>query len=274
MRTVVLVVCFWCFPIGLVFGQGGEAKPAFEVASVKRAAAHDSNAAGMMRGGPGTEDPGRITYVNAPLRLILAMAYGFLKDYQLEGPDWMGTERYDVAANVPLGATSEQSNQMLQNLLTERFRMVIHHETREFEGYRLVLGKNGSKLKQTELGRAATPIPEGFPSLPAGTTSGIGVGGGNGTYLLTARQRSLSYLLQLLSAQLRGASVDDETGLTGIYDYNLGFVPARFLETEHDSRFPDIRTAVEEQLGLKLVEAKVMLDVVVIDKASKEPLDN
>lgn len=273
MLTMVFAV-FYLASLGcLAFGQApAGAKPSFEVASVKRSTQANADQ-GMVRGGPGTDDPGRITYVNAPLRLILTMANG-INNYQLEGPAWIDTERYDIAANVPPGATKEQCNQMLQNLLVERFRMAVHHETRKFEGYRLVIGKNGAKLKEAPLGSPASPVPEGYPPLPPGRTSGLGVAGGNGTYLLTARQRSLSFLVQMLGVQLH-ADVDDQTGLTGTYDYNLGFVPPILAKTAGtDGPYPDIFTAVEQQLGLKLVDGKVPLDVLVIDQASKDPVEN
>ena len=148
--------------------------------------------------------------------------------------------------------------------------MTVHHETSKSEGYRLTLGKNGSKLKESKPGSPPTPVLEGYPALDPGQTSGLKVGGGDGIFLLTARQQSLSFLDQMLGAQLQ-ATIDDQTGLTGTYDYNLEFVPARFRETKEG---PDLITAVEEQLGLKLVEGTVTLDVVVVDSASKEPLEN
>jgi uncharacterized protein (TIGR03435 family) len=267
-------MCCVASPGGVGFGQDAGARPAFEAASVKRSVARDGNAAGVIRGGPGTEDPGRITYLNAPLRLMLTLAYGFQGNDELESPGWMSTERYDLAANVPLGATREQCNQMLEDLLIERFGIKLHHETRAFDGYRLAQVKNGSKLREVSASVAPAAIPDGFPPLRPGDVSGIEVGAGDGTYRLTVRHKSISFLLQLLSAQLKGATIDDQTGLTGIYDYNLGFVPARFLDPDQPGRFPDIRTAVEEQLGLKLVEEKRALDVVVIDKANPEPSAN
>lgn len=272
MQTLVIVCCISGSLGGLAFGQAAGAKPAFEVASIKRSAPAD-RARGMMRGGPGTDDPGRITYINAPLRLILLMAYRLRND-QLEGPAWIDSERYDIAANVPAGATKQQCDEMLQSLLAERLHIVAHHETRKFDGYRLVIGKNGSKLKAAPLGSPPTPIPEGYPPLRPGVTSGIGVAGGNGTYLLTARQRSLGFLVQMLGVQL-GANVDDQTGLTGTYDYNLGFVPQRFLAAgAADGPYPDIFTAVDQQLGLELVNGKTPLDVLVIDQASKDPVQD
>jgi len=267
---MLFVTCSYLFSSGIGFGQAGGAEPAFEVASVKRSTVAAS-AQGMMRGGPGTEDPGRLTYVNVPLRLALARAYGLSMMDQLEAPDWMVAERFDIAAVIPPGTTKEQFNRMLQNLLVERFRITVHHETRKSAGYRLTLGKNGSKVKESKPGSPPMPVLEGYPPLEPGQTSGLKVGGGNGTFLLTARQQTLSFLDQMLGAQLQ-ATIDDQTGLTGRYDYNLGFVPERFRETNKEG--PDLITAVEEQLGLKLVEGTVALDVVVVDEASKEPLEN
>jgi uncharacterized protein (TIGR03435 family) len=271
MRRMALVICFWFSPGGLAFGQGEGAKPAFEVASVKRAAPAPPST-GMVRGGPGTDDPGQITYLNTPLRLALMRAYGLASLNQLEGPDWLG-DRYDIAAKIPPGTTKDQFQKMLQNLLTERFQVTAHHEIRKSDGYRLIVGKNGSKLKESKPGDAPTPIPDGFPPLAAGQTVGINIAGDDGTFRLTARQQTLTYLDGMLGVQLQ-ATIVDQTGLTDRYDFNLGFVPARFLDPDHPGRFPDVRTAVEEQLGLKLVAGTVALDVVVIDKGSKEPLDN
>src|SRR5690348_11913722 len=92
------------------------------------------------------EDPGRITYTNVPLRRALLSAYD-LKNYQLSGPDWLNTLRYDIAANVPARATKEQVRSMLQNLLVSRFQMSMRRETRELPIYTMVVAKNGPKIK-------------------------------------------------------------------------------------------------------------------------------
>ncbi len=95
----------------------------FEVASVKPSAPVPPTGGvyfGPARGGPGTPDPGLITWTYTSLRNLLMTAYD-VKTYQVSGPDWLMTERYDIVARVPAGATKEQVNVMWQNLLAERF---------------------------------------------------------------------------------------------------------------------------------------------------------
>ena len=79
------------------------------------------------RGGPGTPDPGRYTTSNMTLKGLLVSAYD-VKAYQITGPAWIETERYDIVAKVPAGATKEQFRVMLQNLLAERFKIELHRE--------------------------------------------------------------------------------------------------------------------------------------------------
>ena len=78
---------------------------------------------------------------------VLTIAYD-VKDYQINGPGWLGTERYDILVKVPADTTSEQVNIMWQNLLAERFGLMLHHAPKEFQVEELVVGKNGAKLKQ------------------------------------------------------------------------------------------------------------------------------
>src|SRR5437016_6586014 len=96
----------------------GQALPSFEVASVKQSAPGEQGRF-MMRMG---SDPGMVNYSGVTLKMLLARAYG-VKDYQVVGPDWLNSERYDVNAKVPAGTPSEQVPLMLQGLLAERFKM-------------------------------------------------------------------------------------------------------------------------------------------------------
>ena len=85
-----------------------------------------------------------------------------MKTYQVNGPAWLNTERYDIVARVPAGATKEQVNVMWQKLLSERFDVVLHHEFREFQVEELIGDKGGSKLKETAWDRDS-PLPPGPP---------------------------------------------------------------------------------------------------------------
>ncbi len=270
MRTFHVVICCSFLFSGASFGQTSEAKLAFEAASVKKSA--DPSARGMMRGGPGSDDPSRIVFHNAPLTLVFTATSG-LRRNQISGPDWLDSEPFDIEARIPVGATKEQVGQMMQNLLVDRFKMAVHHETQRFDGYRLEVAKNGPKLKESSPGSAPVAAAPGFPPLSPGQTSGVATRGGE-KFQLTARQQSVKVLLDVLQAQL-GAQVENGTNLTGQYDYNVEFIPPRRqAQTDQDGFVPDIFTAMEEQLGLKLARANVALDVLVIDRAEKTPIEN
>src|ERR1017187_586637 len=156
----------------LVIGVGlGQTQ--FDVASVKPAAPIAGNTIRvMMRGGPGSSDPGQITYTNVSLKNVLMNAYG-VKDFQISGPGWLDSERYDIVAKVPRGATKEQSKVMMQNLLAERFKLALHREKKDLPMYALVVGKNGPKLTESvedpavaAAMREPTVGKDGFPVMP------------------------------------------------------------------------------------------------------------
>ena len=127
------------------------AKPEFEVASIKPSP-EPSGGGRMMRmggrGGPGSKDPTRYTAQNMTMMDLLIQAYK-VKRYQISGPEWLASAHFDINAKIPEGATKEEFGPMLQNLLAERFGLVVHHETRQMPVYDLVVfAKTGSKLKE------------------------------------------------------------------------------------------------------------------------------
>jgi uncharacterized protein (TIGR03435 family) len=132
MRTAIIAAGI-AFLAGSAFAQT-DAGLAFEVASVKPSPPVKPGERvyfGPARGGPGTPDPGQITWTYARFFDLLMTAYD-VKNYQISGPAWLENERYDVIARVPAGATKEQVRTMWQNLLAERFGLMLHHESREF----------------------------------------------------------------------------------------------------------------------------------------------
>ena len=246
-----------------------------------------------MRGGPGTDDTGRIIFTNVTLMSVLLRAYD-VKSYQVTykttGPGWLSSERYDITATIPPGATKEQFNRMLQRLLTDRFHLVLHHETKPLQGYELVSGKNAPKLKTStasgpdvEVTEAPKTDANGFPLLSApGLVMMEGVRGTAVVSFLTARAQPLSALVEWLSKEFR-LPVMDKTGLTGKFDFTLEFapqppgaLPPGSVETSPDTADesgPNLMTAVQ-RLGLKLEPRKIPVDVLIVDKADKIPSEN
>jgi uncharacterized protein (TIGR03435 family) len=215
---------------GAAFAQDTRPSPEFEVALVKLTAPPTGDGIFVgVRGGPGSQDATRITYVNESLRNLLTEAYG-VRDYQVFGPDWIDTQRYDIAAKVAEGATKDQVRVMLQTLLADRFKVVLHHETRDFPIFELTVAKSGSKLKPSSSappaaadGKVPNPIgSDGFPQLPTGATGMIGAMH-NGVNRLIAGKQTLETLAKVLENEV-GTRVVDRTGLTGTYDFNLDYV--------------------------------------------------
>jgi uncharacterized protein (TIGR03435 family) len=301
------------------WAQTAENSPAFEVASVKPAAPITGNMIRvMMRGGPGSNDPGQITYTNVTLKNVLMNAYG-VKGFQVSGPSWLDSERYDIVAKVPRGATKEQFIVMLQNLLAERFKLTLHREKKDLPMYALVVGKNGPKLKESVdeaapkgggpadgpaavMGKPAMDR-DGFPVLPpaaAGRTA-VSLALMNGNVRMTASKQPMSGLAEDLSRQL-DLPVVDMTGLTGKYDYTLSYAPEGGIGfrpppgigppppavpppgeggpgmpmagAPDGGSSPNLFTALQEQLGLKLEQRKGPVDLLVIDHLEKVPIEN
>lgn len=139
--------------------------PAFDAASVKPASAASGRAS--IRGGPGTADPGEITFTNSTLMSVLLRAYD-LQSFQVAGPGWLASERYGIMAKIPSGATADRFRLMLQNLLAERFHLALHHETRELQGFELVVARGGPKLKASaDAGADGSAQPEAPPKTDA-----------------------------------------------------------------------------------------------------------
>ena len=212
------------------------------------------------------------------VRFLLDEGFGGIDNEQVIGePAWSSTEGFDIEAKVApadvptLGKMAfEQRRTMFQSILADRFKLVVHHETRELPVYVLSVGKGGAKFKPSA------------PDDPAATPRRRGMMMSRGK--LTADDAQLSMLVTLLSRQL-GRTVIDKTGLAGNYDFALEWTPdegaagpgsgaaSEGAPAAPDQSGPSIFTALQEQLGLKLESTKGPVDVIVIDHIEK-PSEN
>jgi len=229
------------------------AQPAgFEAASLRA-----SKAPG--RRGAMTMDAKRLTYTNVSVRECIMSAWN-VKSYQVEGPDWLGSDRYDLAATSAAPVEEDALKGMLQALLLERFHMKVHREIRELPVYAMVVSKNGAKLKDAA-----------EPGRPAIRMNGGGV---------VFTSVTIDDLIELMSrahlAELDRPVVDD-TGLTGRYDLTINL-----FGTQEEMRSAlskgdfgsSIFTLIQEQAGLKLEPKKLPLQMVVVDEAERTPSEN
>jgi uncharacterized protein (TIGR03435 family) len=235
-----------------------------------------------MSGGPGTKTPDRINFENIGLVGIIGKAYD-VKYYQISGPSWFDSERYDIVANVPPGTTVEQFRVMLQDLLADRFHLKLHKETKEMSIYSLGIARNGPKLKK------AMPDP---PPDPNDAADGAPMAGGGkmakdadgypmaitstpaGSFARLANKEHMQWLVDMLAGQTRRPVVD-ATGLTEEYDFSLSWIPRPpDAPPAEDAIGPDIFTALQQQLGLKLEPKKGPIEVLIVDRAEKVPTAN
>jgi uncharacterized protein (TIGR03435 family) len=214
-----------------------------------------------------------------------------VKDFQISGPDWMNSTRFDVVAKLPANTTREQVPQMLQALLADRFKLTLHRDKKEMPVYVLVVGKNGPKLKESE--DQGAPPPGAGPGGP-GQRGMVQMGRGR----LTANRSTVSGFADVLSRQM-DRPVVDTTGIKGNYDITLEWTPderqrMNFMPggggpppgaEEHaapranapdspTSAGPTIFVAVQEQLGLKMEAKKNPVEILVIDHVEKVPTEN
>ena len=251
----------------------------FEAASIKPT---------MLSGGtfaPGfTTDGYRAAHVT--LQTMIVQAYG-VRQYQISGgPSWLISDYFDVEAKLDSSVADALKTlgpdqlklarqRMLQALLADRFALKVRNVTKEGSVYLLVVGKNGSKMQDAKPSAAhqlAGPDSGGITGVIA-----LDRGSGGGTKAM-ATSVNIPYLARYLSQVLR-RPVLDKTGLTGIYDFTLDFVPdvgATPVSTGSDDNTlpadPDgapIFTAIQQQLGLKLDPGKGPVETLVIDHVER-----
>ncbi len=185
-------------------------------------------------------------------------------------PGWAETEGYEIVAKLPQGgeANDVQIRTMLKNLMQSRFGLSFHTEKRELSVYTISIGKNGpagiKMVKNTTNGQRA-----GAQGLGRTTFSGV----------------TMADFAGQLQLRVLDRPVIDRTGLSDRYDFTLNWRPDEFQFPRASAAqrasaiaagadaLPDLFTAVQEQLGLKLDAAKALTDVLVIDKVSK-PSEN
>jgi uncharacterized protein (TIGR03435 family) len=220
------------------------APPAFEVASVKAPP-------------PGSMEKGmsmtrsEVRWRGFSLKEYIKTAYG-VKDYSLSAPSWLDTAVFNVDAKFPAGAALKDMPAMLQTLLAERFGLVVHHETQGVNGFTLVVDKKGPKIQPVEPG-----------SDPRGATFY--------KTKIVLKNGSLAQFADALSSHL-DRPVNDQTGLAGFYNLSVEWLA-------DDAPLADGPTAVTifaavEQLGLRLQSGKVPVEILVVDRMERAPIEN
>jgi uncharacterized protein (TIGR03435 family) len=295
---------------GAIFFGGGQAPPPppwdaphleFEVASVK------TNKSGPMMQMMRTV-PSEFRVTNVPLRLLVSLAYRLSSYQMVGGPSWMDSERFDIVAKAPAGATPDQTTLMIRGLLADRFKLKLRAETRDVPIYALVLaradGKLGPKLAkstddcekilaerraaaQAARARGAGPIPftpPGPNEKPVCTISMRPTPVTNGVPVLSFKGggQPMQTIVNQISSFLNKRVVD-KTGLTGLYDFELEFsmrgqmplttqAAGGATTTAPIDDGPTMFDAVRE-LGLKLESERGPVEHLVIDSVERPTED-
>jgi len=268
------------------------AQPAFEVASIKPS----NQTAGEVTAGVHI-DGSQARAAAMSFRDYIGMAYR-LRSYQIQGPDWMAEQRFDLAATLPAGSSTAQFSDMMQTLLAERFNLKLHHEKKEFPVYVLEVAKTPLKLQASKPDPNADAADKSVANVTgSGSAQGVSVNLGQGSSYTFANNRFEATKLTMMQfagnlERFVDRPIVDMTGLDGRYDFGLDV-------TEEDYRLMLIRAGVNsgvvlppaalrlletgspvslfdalQKLGLKLDARKAPLDVVVVDEARKTPTDN
>ena len=280
MRNAILLLLL---AAGAASAQPADASMAFEVASIKPSAPRGAGGGFYgCQGGPGRTDPGRITCTNTSLVTLVRMAYGV--DYSRLSGMSLPTQVFDIVAKLPEGATG-QLPRMWQNLLAERFKLVVHREKKEIPAYLLVVAKGGLKIKEVVEDPASDDKPawspgdgpaprdkDGFPLLPPGSTGTLFRGG---KAYMTASIVPMESIASMVETRLNAGTearrpVIDATGLKGKYTFRLT------LEQSGDAMADDLafRSALETEIGLKVEQKLARVEILVVDHVDRLPTEN
>jgi uncharacterized protein (TIGR03435 family) len=192
---------------------------------------------------------GQLVATNLSLRDYIRMAFS-VRDYQISGPDWLTSERFDIVAKIPPHKGEPQLGPRMQKLLEDRFKLKIHRESKEFPVYALVAAKGGAKIQPVE-------------------NKGQNNTNTNNTHMV-ATQITMARLAEAL-ARFMDRPVVDFTEMKGVYDVKLDWVPD---DAGPDAAGPTLVIALQQQLGLRLQQQKAPIDLIVVDHVERTPIEN
>jgi uncharacterized protein (TIGR03435 family) len=274
------------------FSTFAQTRLEFEVASIKPAPEQFQQANIGLH-----IDGSQVRYSYLSLKDLISLAYN-VKLPQVSGPEWLGSQRFEIAAKLPDGANTTQVPEMLQSLLVDKFGLKSHRDTKEFPVYALEIAKGGLKMKETELdtGTNGTEKP-GVNVAASGSAAGVTVNLGGGSYYSFANNRFEGKKLAMqrfvdILVRFMDRPVVDMTGLTGNYDFVLDVSPedynAMLIRAALTSGIvlpPQALRALDvssgdslfsalQKVGLSLTPRKAPLDVLVVDSIQKTPTNN
>lgn len=238
--------------------MAAEANPGFEVATIKPGRPDAQGRGVMIRGG-------QVMAINTSLTNLISTAFNVNENQIFGASSWMQTERFDVTGKPDVGGSpnNAQMKGMIRKLLADRFQLKVHSEKRELSVYAIVLIPN---------------TPHKFtPSDPDHHLPNVGPARPG---RMTLRNVTMAGFARVLQNFVLDRPVVDRTGLDGSFDLTLEWTPDESqypaigpLPQPQESETPDIFTAFQEQLGLRLLSTKALADVLIIDQAEK-PSEN
>jgi uncharacterized protein (TIGR03435 family) len=230
-----------------------DAKPVFEVATIKPSAPDEQGKYFTVRGG-------EFVTANTTLMDLIKFAYGVQDKQVMNLPDWASTQKYDMNGkpDIPGMPNPDQLRHMVQQVLADRFQLKFHEDKKEMSAYLLSVAKGGEKMEKA---------PPDSGSLPGLFFRGLGV--------LTVRNATMEDFCQLMQSAVLDRPVVDQTGLQGRYNFLLKWTPDESQfgglgvkvppPSDAADAPPPLYTAITEQIGLKLEAGKAPVRVLVID---------
>jgi len=276
MTRVFAGITLAAFLSGAAFGQSTRQRPTFEIADVHVSPRINTiNILGRIGStldfGTSLRD-GRYEVRNATMVDLIQTAYSVEADRVAGGPNWLELDRFDVTARVSPNTPQATLKLMLQSLLADRFKLVVHNDTKPMPRLVLSVGKGKPKLKeadasgrtgcQSQLARTQAPAP-----------------GDVNVIMMNVSCRNIT--MEAFTAELKGIGgggyvtnvVVDSTGLKGSWDFDIKLTEKGLLQRAGSGGIT-VFDAIDKQLGLKLEEQKLPTAVIVVDRVNQKPSAN
>jgi uncharacterized protein (TIGR03435 family) len=271
------VTCLSCAALlsGPALSQPAEPAPTFEAADV-----HESHTSSPFPYIKGPSFRGGMYQVRTATMVdLIAAAYSISAEKVLGGPSWLEMDRFDALAKVPAKSTPETRKAMLQALLADRFKLVVHNDTKSMPAYALTVGKRPTLKKADGSGEP------GCKFVPPAGAQGGGAGGPGGpppTISFSCHSVTMAKFADELRSFVGGPQffasnqvpVVDQTKLEGSFDFDYRFSLPGMMRAASAGETITIFDAVDKQLGLKLESTQIPMPVLVVDSLNRKPTGN